>query len=147
MTKRERGAGTVSRAVACRTLGVLGVYAAYALAAARLPVSPPRAEASDLLAVPGAPSQESRSAWLAMGCQTCHSIYGLGGHTGPDLTDVTSRVPREYIEAVVRSGARGMPAFEVEDEKLARIIEYLASIDASGEYSPAGLEDGVFGER
>lgn len=147
MTKRERGAGAVSRAVACRTLGVLGVYAAYALAAARLPVSPPRAETSDLPVVPRAPWQESRSAWLAMGCQTCHSIYGLGGHTGPDLTDVTSRVPREYIEAVVRSGARGMPAFEVDDGTLARIVQYLVSIDASGEYSPTGLGDGVFGVR
>ncbi len=86
-----------------------------------------------------------RGVWLHQKCQVCHSIYGLGGHAGPDLTNVLTRQPEVYVRNVVAHGYHGMPAFDVTDAELQGLVDYLSFIGATGVYPPSSIHDPVFG--
>lgn len=50
-------------------------------------------------------------------CQDCHRLRGKGGGAGPDLTNITSRANRDYVESVVTNPdghfpGTAMPSFE-----------------------------------
>lgn len=82
--------------------------------------------------------RESILAWRSAGCQFCHSIYGLGGHTGPDLANVVSRESPAYVRAMMIAGPRGMPTYgHLDETALAGIIRYLEAVDGSGRYPSA----------
>ena len=130
------------RSVALRTLGIIAGYGMYAWLVALLPTS--RAETP--INAPPTQVTEGRRVWLASGCQSCHSIYGLGGHSGPDLTNVVTRASPATVGALVRTGSRGMPAFSLDDAALEAIVTYLAAIDASGTYPPSSLTDRSLGK-
>ncbi len=85
-----------------------------------------------------------RELWLANGCQSCHSIYGLGGHSGPDLTNVVGRRPIAYIRRVLSAGQGAMPAFALSPPQQRDLTAYLALLDATGTYPPLSLTDSVF---
>lgn len=130
-------------AVACRTLAVVALFGVYAVAVFHVPVgaAPEPTPATD--AEPAGPR-----AWRQAGCHFCHSLYGLGGHTGPDLTNVASRRPPEFIRTVVRSGLRGMPPYQsIDPTDLDSIVAYLAEVDHTAEYPPREFLRGVFGAR
>lgn len=81
---------------------------------------------------------ESILAWRSAGCQFCHSIYGLGGHTGPDLTNVVSRASPAYVRAMMIAGPWGMPTYgHLDETTVAGIIRYLEAVDRSGRYPSA----------
>jgi ubiquinol-cytochrome c reductase cytochrome b subunit len=76
-------------------------------------------------------SQRARGAALfeAGGCQHCHTIHNVGGHKGPDLSDVGRRIPKSALRQQIVHGSKVMPAFgdvlapgEIED-----LIAYLHS--------------------
>lgn len=71
-------------------------------------------------------------------CQSCHQLYGLGGHLGPDLTNEYSRL--DGNEAAMRiyfkGGMKQMPKFELSTEEEDLLIEFLKSTDASGSADP-----------
>ncbi|MBM4109225.1 MAG: cytochrome c [Phycisphaerae bacterium] len=128
---------STTRAVARRALIPIVGFGVYAGAVALVPVSDPRPIAPARADTLGARGIE---AWRAAGCQHCHSIYGLGGHTGPDLTTIISRTSGAYVRAMVRNGLPGMPAYRDLDERsLARLIRYLEAVDRSGAYPPKSL--------
>lgn len=94
----------------------------------------------------GSTARSDRAAWRAAGCQQCHSIVGLGGHLGPDLTNVISRMSPAYVRAMVRAGPPGMPAYTgLDEQSLDRVVRYLQSIDAWATYPPRALDADALG--
>jgi nitric oxide reductase subunit C len=57
-------------------------------------------------------------------CGSCHQIYGLGGYMGPDLTNA--------IYAMLQNGSQRMPNFNLKNEEINSIIEYLNYINNTG---------------
>lgn len=132
-----------------RILWILAAFCAYWIAIAWLPVrgNVDEAEHSDAFTpqVVDARWAEGREVWLESGCQACHSLYGLGGHTGPDLTNVLRRGSEYFVYEMVSWGTERMPAFELSERELEDLAVYLAAVDATGEYPPASLRSPVFG--
>jgi len=82
--------------------------------------------------------------WRSHNCVSCHSLYGLGGHIGPDLTDVTERWNAEFVQAKIRGGGAGMPAFP--DADVEALTTYLAYMSSSGTYPPTKWPAPSYGE-
>jgi nitric oxide reductase subunit C len=81
--------------------------------------------------------------WRASGCISCHSIYGLGGHIGPDLTGAVSRLGADGVAARVAMGGDRMPSFTLPDEEMTRLLAWLAYLDKTGRYPlPAHFSPG-----
>jgi|GEM_PF-1521317 len=86
-----------------------------------------------------------RTIWLERGCAVCHSIYGLGGHLGPDLTNAARPGMESLIRVTVRRGRGRMPAFDLSVPELNALVVYLRRIAATGTYPPRSWTDPVFG--
>lgn len=136
--------GAQARTVLLRAAVVIAGYIVYAALAMTMPTSDPggadpmphHEQAGDGVRV-----------WLAHNCQSCHSLYGLGGHTGPDLTNVAERRLPGYVEAVVGTGLPGMPPIALDDHDAAALAAFLGQVSATGVYPPKHLRGPVFGER
>jgi len=63
------------------------------------------------------------------GCQHCHSIGGVGGHKGPDLSAVGRRKSKAALRQQIVYGSKVMPAFgdDLEPDELKDLIAYLKS--------------------
>jgi|GEM_PF-1702094 len=63
------------------------------------------------------------------GCQHCHSIRGVGGHKGPDLSGVGRRKSKAELQQQIVYGSKVMPAFgdDLEPGDLKDLIAYLKS--------------------
>lgn len=72
--------------------------------------------------------------WRAAQCIACHSVYGLGGHIGPDLTNAISRLGADGVAAKVAGGGRIMPAFAFSPEQTANLVAWLSYVDETGVY-------------
>ena len=77
---------------------------------------------------------DGRLVWQKYNCHTCHQFYGLGGYLGPDLTNVYSRSNKNeaYIKAIIQSGVRQMPAFDLSEDEMTTLLAFLKDVDASG---------------
>lgn len=73
-------------------------------------------------------------AWRSENCIACHSIYGLGGHIGPDLTNTISRLGAEGVAAKIYAGGGAMPPFALLEEATANLVAWLSYIDETGVY-------------
>jgi nitric oxide reductase subunit C len=49
------------------------------------------------------PVNPGERVFKAQGCSACHTLNGIGGKVGPDLTHVGSRRSREWIEAQIEN--------------------------------------------
>ena len=124
---------TSTRQVRARTLVPIAGFLAYAASVWLVP-TPDAGSAVTSPETTGDAAAGAR-AWRAAGCQACHSILGLGGHTGPDLTNILSRTSPEYVRAIMLAGQPGMPSyFRLDPDHSAAIIDYLAAIDRSARY-------------
>jgi nitric oxide reductase subunit C len=87
-------------------------------------------------------ASQGRLVYEKYNCQACHQLYGLGGYLGPDLTNVFGDPYKgePIIRAFVRSGIKQMPAFEMSDEELDLLIDFLKSVDAGGVADPRQFE-------
>ena len=63
------------------------------------------------------------------GCQHCHTIGGVGGHKGPDLSGVGRRRSKSAMRQQIVYGSKVMPAFgdDLEPDELRDLIAYLRS--------------------
>jgi nitric oxide reductase subunit C len=90
---------------------------------------------------------EGRLVWQKYNCHTCHQLYGLGGYLGPDLTNVYSRSGNNeyYIRAIVKSGVKQMPAFEISEEEMNALLQFLKNVDQSGTSNPQDYQPEILG--
>ncbi|MDP6909437.1 MAG: cytochrome c [Flavobacteriales bacterium] len=80
-------------------------------------------------------------------CISCHQIYGLGGYMGPDLTNVMSAQGkgRSFAEAFIKSGTAKMPKFDMTDEELTSLLDYLEYVGKAGDYPMTEVETTWYG--
>ncbi len=71
-------------------------------------------------------------------CVACHQFYGLGGHMGPDLTNVISAPDKgaDYARAFIESGTSKMPDYGFDDAEVDALIRFLEFADSAGTYPP-----------
>ncbi len=91
-------------------------------------------------AVSGTSTDRGKRIWQEKNCIACHQIYGLGGYLGPDLTNTYSEKGKDYIMAFLKSGTQVMPDFNLSQNEINDLTEYLKSIDASGTGRPGKLK-------
>src|SRR6185437_2695897 len=83
------------------------------------------------VALASSSSQRSRGAAVfdASGCRHCHTIGNVGGHRGPDLSDIGQRSSEAAIRQQIVNGSKIMPAFGtvLQQDELRDLIVYLRS--------------------
>jgi len=64
------------------------------------------------------------------GCITCHTVAGVGGKKGPDLTNVAGRLTREQLITRILNGGNNMPAFggNITDQELQQLVAFLETL-------------------
>lgn len=72
--------------------------------------------------------------WQDKNCQSCHQLYGLGGYMGPDLTNIArdSSKGQAYMYTFIKYGTGRMPAYNMTDTEVNKIIDFLTWVDKSG---------------
>jgi len=83
--------------------------------------------------------------WRNKNCEACHSIFGLGGHIGPDLTNVYSRKNETYLNLVLKKGLLNMPDLDLSKYERKQLINYLKAVDKLGVYPLHHVTDNPFG--
>ena len=81
------------------------------------------------------PAAAGKALFDKMGCASCHSIAGVGGTRGPDLTTFGSRADaRErvllHFSGVTTTDSSIMPGYELAPEELEALSTYLLSLKA-----------------
>lgn len=83
------------------------------------------------LAIASSRSQRAHGAKVfnESGCQHCHTIRGVGGHKGPDLSGVGRRKSEAEMRQQIVYGSKVMPAFgdDLDANDLRDLIAYLRS--------------------
>ncbi len=72
--------------------------------------------------------------WHKKGCTVCHSVYGLGGHLGPDLTNVMDRRDGVYVEHIIKTGFAKMPAYPLKKPEIEALVCYFEYLNQLGIY-------------
>lgn len=80
------------------------------------------------------PAARGLEQWRRHHCGACHAIYGLGGHLGPDLTNVARRRNEAYVRHVLRYGMGAMPGLGLSDAEAGDLLAYLRHLDRLGGY-------------
>lgn len=122
--------------------GLLLSFSAYTLFVYTQPVPVAHQASSDTVL--------GKMIWQEKNCGACHQFYGLGGFLGPDLTNIYSASGKgpDYIKAFVRSGTAVMPAFDLPESELDKLVSFLEHVDASGKADPKNFNrnlDGTIG--
>jgi ubiquinol-cytochrome c reductase cytochrome b subunit len=65
-----------------------------------------------------------------MQCRNCHAIDGEGGHRGPDLAKVATRLTNPQLVRQVIQGGGNMPAYgkNLSPEETRALVAYLSSL-------------------
>jgi mono/diheme cytochrome c family protein len=75
--------------------------------------------------------QRTRGAALfaSSGCQHCHTIGSIGGHRGPNLSNIGRTAKRAAIRNQIVNGSNVMPAFGdvLKSDEIEDLIVYLHS--------------------
>ena len=60
-------------------------------------------------------------------CRNCHALDGIGGHRGPDLTNVGSRLDRPTLVRQVVQGGGNMPAYgkQLTGAQITALVDFL----------------------
>jgi len=100
---------------------------------------------SEQAETPNELAQQGRLLWQDKNCTSCHQFYGLGGHLGPDLTNVYSRRSPEYIAAFLKSGTAVMPNYNLSDTVIESFIEFFKYTNTTGIADPTSFSKNLDG--
>lgn len=93
----------------------------------------PSASKSSILSVE---AEKGKIVWQENNCHVCHQLFGLGGYLGPDLTNVYQRGGSAYIQAMVKTGSKSMPAFKLTQTQLNQLSAFLEQTNKMGISDP-----------
>jgi ubiquinol-cytochrome c reductase cytochrome b subunit len=81
------------------------------------------ADAQSAGVVPGA------TLFQSVGCINCHTVGGVGGQRGPDLTDVGNRLSPDQLTWRILNGGHNMPDYanNLTPEQLRQVVAFLAA--------------------
>ena len=82
-----------------------------------------------LLASSREQSTHGAALFVSSGCQHCHTIGGVGGHRGPDLSNIGRTAKKTAIRYQIVNGSNVMPAFGdvLQPQEIDDLIAYLHS--------------------
>lgn len=83
-------------------------------------------------------ARRGRQVFQDYNCISCHQIYGLGGHMGPDLTNTVNEKGPMYPRAFIMAGTQKMPKFDLTPQELDDIIAYLTYVSETSQYQTTG---------
>ncbi len=68
-------------------------------------------------------------------CRNCHSLDGVGGHRGPDLTDVGARLNQPDLNRQVVQGGGNMPAYaqQLSSDEVDALVAFLVRLRPEGQ--------------
>jgi len=68
-------------------------------------------------------------------CRNCHAIDGVGGHRGPDLANVGTRLTASQLARQVIQGGGNMPAYgkNLSPYEVDALVAYMVSLRPEGE--------------
>ncbi len=94
---------------------------------------PPKPILATAGGVAGAELTEGQKLYQSHGCSACHTINGIGGTTGPDLTTVGARRDRAWLighfkdpAAIVKDSA--MPKVQAPDADIEKLADYMLTL-------------------
>lgn len=90
-------------------------------------------------------AQKGKLLWQQKNCTACHQLYGLGGHLGPDLTNVYSKRNEAYIRAFLKVGSPVMPDFKLSNSEMDALVEFLKYTDQTGISDPKSFKKNIDG--
>ncbi|MGC1480830.1 MAG: cytochrome c, partial [Chthoniobacterales bacterium] len=72
-------------------------------------------------------------------CRACHAIDGVGGHRGPDLASVGTRLTSAQLTKQVLAGGGNMPAYgkNLSPDETTALVAYLAALRGNRDHAPA----------
>ena len=93
-------------------------------------------------------AQSGKLVFHKYNCISCHQIYGLGGYMGPDLTNVmsTQGKGRNYASAFIVSGTMKMPKFDLSEEEVENLLDYLEYVGQAGDYPITDFKPTWYGD-
>jgi ubiquinol-cytochrome c reductase cytochrome b subunit len=64
------------------------------------------------------------------GCINCHTIAGVGGERGPNLTTIGTQLSSDQLTWRVLNGGRNMPAYgeTLTPQQLSQLVDYLSTL-------------------
>ncbi len=73
--------------------------------------------------------ERGAAVFQATGCQHCHTINKVGGHKGPDLSDIGKQMPKSAMREQILNGSKVMPPFKdvLAPDEINDLITYLHS--------------------
>ena len=123
---------------------VLIIVAGYLAVGLVVFVSPGRGRPE--VATPDAGARRGAVVWRREHCASCHAIYGLGGHLGPDVVDSHTLRGPHFLRNIIRGGAIAMPGFDLSDAEIDDLVAFLAHLDGTGTYPFRSRPLPLFGE-
>jgi len=68
-------------------------------------------------------------------CRNCHSLDGIGGQRGPDLSDVAARLTNDQLIRQVLQGGGNMPAYghNLSPSEVTALVAFLGTLKPAGE--------------
>jgi nitric oxide reductase subunit C len=94
---------------------------------------------------PTVAAQKGKILWQDKNCISCHQLYGLGGHLGPDLTNVFAKRSEAYITAFLESGTQVMPNYNLSKEEIESFIEFFKYTNSTGVADPTTFSKHIDG--
>jgi menaquinol-cytochrome c reductase cytochrome b/c subunit len=83
--------------------------------------------------------EEGKLVAAQSGCLACHKFGHNGNELGPELTDIATKLPKAAILRTLENPTAPMPSYaDMDEEKKAALVDFLAQLDGTQETSDAG---------